>query len=530
MGKRASDIVWLSALALATGAFAFGCFNFALPPDEDAAMLMRYAQHLAQGHGIVWNIGEPPVDGATDFLFMVTAAAGHRAGVPLESAVHLLTVASHFVTVALIYLALRHVQGAGVFAAVASALYVAVGPGLPLAVAYFGTPFFVLWVTVAWILGQRIVLGEKRAALDCVAFSLAGLVAGLTRPEGVFIAAFMAGGLCLLLPYRDARRLALLFACVFGLLGGVYFAWRWHYFGYPLPNPFYKKGGGWLYPRSVVRSALNVCVLSFPFLVAFPFALRTRRALLLALGFSIPIVGSTVMWLLMSTDMNFGCRFQYPVLCLAALSWFPLVRSLREDLRLPRLRDLPPQARTAIVVATLVVVAGILALRIKLSRQITSPRVGTSNVAQILRDYAARGYTLATTEAGILPLYSEWRAIDTWGLNNAWVAHHGPITEAYLRREHPAIVMWHEYFSPMAPPSVQRSDPWFQMVLTLKRYVEGDGYRLAAAFGRSPFETHYYYVRTDIPESAEIIERIRSTPYPWYEGNEPAVDFAALSR
>ena len=32
-------------------------------------MLLRYAEHLAAGHGIVWNLGDPPVDGATDFLY-----------------------------------------------------------------------------------------------------------------------------------------------------------------------------------------------------------------------------------------------------------------------------------------------------------------------------------------------------------------------------------------------------------------------------------------------------------------------------
>jgi len=114
-------------------------------------------------------------------------------------------------------------------------------------------------------------------------------------------------------------------------------------------------------------------------------------------------------------------------------------------------------------------------------------------------------------------------------LNDAWIAHRGPITDAYLRREHPAVVMWHEFFSPLAPPSASRSDAWLQMVLTLKRYVEGNGYRPAAVFGRSPFDTHYYYVRSDIPESAEIIERIRSTSYPWFEGPEPAIDFAAVT-
>jgi len=45
-------------------------------PEEDAAMLLRYSKHFAEGRGIVWNVGEPPVDGATDFL--ATAERGVR--------------------------------------------------------------------------------------------------------------------------------------------------------------------------------------------------------------------------------------------------------------------------------------------------------------------------------------------------------------------------------------------------------------------------------------------------------------------
>jgi hypothetical protein len=42
---------------------------------------------------------------------------------------------------------------------------------------------------------------------------------------------------------RRAIPLIVSFASVFVVLGGPYFAWRWHYFGAPLPNPFYVKGG-----------------------------------------------------------------------------------------------------------------------------------------------------------------------------------------------------------------------------------------------------------------------------------------------
>src|SRR6266446_7875595 len=70
-------------------------YRFSIPPSEDAAMLMRYAQHIIQGHGIVWNIGEKPVDGATDFLFMMVLAALGKTGMTLEFAVRLIGIISH---------------------------------------------------------------------------------------------------------------------------------------------------------------------------------------------------------------------------------------------------------------------------------------------------------------------------------------------------------------------------------------------------------------------------------------------------
>ena len=72
--KNLPDILISLLLLLSVFYYGFNCIDFNIPPFEDAAMLMRYSQHLAGGHGIVWNIGEKPVDGATDFLFMAAAA------------------------------------------------------------------------------------------------------------------------------------------------------------------------------------------------------------------------------------------------------------------------------------------------------------------------------------------------------------------------------------------------------------------------------------------------------------------------
>lgn len=44
---------------------------------DDAMISMRYARHLAQGHGLTWNIGEPPVEGFTNLGWTLIMSALH---------------------------------------------------------------------------------------------------------------------------------------------------------------------------------------------------------------------------------------------------------------------------------------------------------------------------------------------------------------------------------------------------------------------------------------------------------------------
>jgi len=41
---------------------------------------MRYARHFADGHGFVWNIGEPPIEGFTNLLWVLWMSVAHKLG------------------------------------------------------------------------------------------------------------------------------------------------------------------------------------------------------------------------------------------------------------------------------------------------------------------------------------------------------------------------------------------------------------------------------------------------------------------
>jgi peptidoglycan/LPS O-acetylase OafA/YrhL len=47
---------------------------------EDAMISMRYARHLAEGSGLVWNRGEPPIEGFTNLLWVLWMSVAHLLG------------------------------------------------------------------------------------------------------------------------------------------------------------------------------------------------------------------------------------------------------------------------------------------------------------------------------------------------------------------------------------------------------------------------------------------------------------------
>lgn len=478
--------------------------NFSAPPDEDAAMLMRYAQHLAGGHGIVWNIGERPVDGATDFLYLAAIAGLVRVGFSLFAAVRSLGLLSHALTVFLIYLAVRKLHGSSPWLAFLSATYLAIGPGFRYIEAYFGTPFFALAATITFWLAE-LCLREPESEQAIVGFALASLALGLIRPDGVFLAALILLGLILATGFRKSRKLVIQWMATYALLGGAYFLWHWHYFRYPLPNAFYVKGGGHLHLEGLTTSLLNVIHLTQPFLPVFLLAVfssrRTRREATFAL---IPIVGFAAIWILMADAMNFEMRLQYAVLPLALMTWPGLLAHAWEDWHLPSWHSLSSDARWRAKAFLIIAFGFVLCWQFRAYKHLSPGADCNFRIALMLGNYQGKGYGVATSEAGLLPLYPNWRALDTWGLNDQALAH-GADLDDVLDRFRPQLIRFH--LSPEMDPA---QVPFQLMVRKLKAYAEQKGYRLAVAFGSGP-DIDYYYVKPGFRDSDEILQRIRST-------------------
>lgn len=529
--KILPDLLLSFLLLLSTFYYAFNYVNFEISPFEDAAMIMRYSQNLANGHGIVWNIGEAPVDGATDFLFMVSVAGLIKLGFTVGQAARGLGFASHLLTVLIIYWANRRIHNGSIAFSFLSGLYLAVGTGLSYVSAYFGTPYFALAAASTWTLGLILMKEKKPRWQFSLLFALSGLVTGLIRPEGVILASLMLLAVVIMrltetyeYPHSFWARvktsgvlpIIFTFAIIFAVFGGAYFLWRWNYFGYPLPNPFYKKGeGGWNWFTFRI-SQLNMLRLSLPVVFAFILGLRSKDTMRDTLIYALPIFGFAAAFALISDEMNYGARFQYATVPLALLSWIPLVRGIR----FAALNQTELWERAVYYFAFTALAAGIVYYSwfqtcfLALYQQSCDrpyERDGRLEMARMLADYRGKGYTMAVTEAGLLPYYSGWNAVDTWGLNDQFIAHNGTITVEYLDQYKPEIIMFHDYYSPLVPPKLTDANlaqRWFSMTIMLKTYAEENGYILAAVFGDSPYDTHYYYVRPGFEDSKRLVEQI----------------------
>lgn len=233
-------------LLLALAVSAWVPLTFTEAPQDDAYITYRYARNFVDGHGIVFNPGEPPVEGYTNFLWTVIIAGGMEAGVDPEwlgPALGLLSTVLAALLTALLVMRL----GGGAWFAGAAALLLAVQPTQTVhAVGGLETATFGMLLLAA-ILPRTAAVRTKAGDVFsgcCLA------AAALTRPEGMLVfglleigEAFLAWsgrqqtGATLGSWFTGALRRGL----PVGLVVGAHMLWRHATYGDWVPNTFHAK-------------------------------------------------------------------------------------------------------------------------------------------------------------------------------------------------------------------------------------------------------------------------------------------------
>lgn len=244
---------------------------------DDMYISLRYARHWVAGDGLLWNVNELPVEGYTNFSYVVLAALSLLFHLNPIIVLKIAGIVGLFFTFVFIYLISRYWFEK----------WPAFIPGFTL-IGYKGQ---IIWTSsgLETTIFQALICGSVyflfkamgykaypgfREQVKTIFFILSGLLlslAGMTRPEAP---AFMVLYFILIcwdgFNSKEQKYWLGVIGYCFTLLViyGVYFLWRWHYFGRLFPNSVYCKG---LYSVSTDVLDINYIQLIWPFaMLAIP--------------------------------------------------------------------------------------------------------------------------------------------------------------------------------------------------------------------------------------------------------------------
>ncbi|MEU6641303.1 hypothetical protein ABZ863_02020 [Saccharomonospora sp. NPDC046836] len=413
-----SRTTWL-VLGLLT-LLAFGTWAAWSFTVDDAFITFRYSANLAEGNGPVWNVGDDPVEGFTNFAWMIWHALFVSFG--FDPAL-VAKVTSLVIAVGTLAMLLRATEGAGRI--VAGAAYVVFLPTYFHLAGGLETVAFAAAVLRMAAIGVRVI--EGRRVFDWEP-PLLLLLAGMLRPEGLLAA---LPGFVVWFWYARDDRLVRLYTGIAAVLGVGYFGWRWIYYGHPLPNTFYVKFGnltaGWDWTERTLLLFAPLLVLTVLLLVWKD--LRATGLLLCS-----TVVTTCATYALSGPSMDYLHRFAYhvyPVLCLGA------------GLAVGALTHRWLTAAVGVAAVGGTAVTGAIAPDLP---------VIANYGADLRRAHVAIGQglaetgvdpefeTLAVGDAGAIPYYSGWRTIDYIGLNDEAIAHGDDPTDV-VRQARPTVVI-----------------------------------------------------------------------------------------
>ncbi len=403
---------------------------------DDAFITFRYAQNLARGHGVSWNPGAAPVEGFSNFLWMLILSAAIRLGAdPLAAARGLSALCLAGSLVAVRQLAVA-ATGTRRWANV-SILAMAV------------TPQFAYWST-SGLETQSVVL---LAILYFLAFdreleagrlpwrsALCADLLYLSRPD---VPLFMVLSAVPVLLARDRRAVAWLARlAALALPAALLFqAWRWARFGRLFPNTVAAK---WA-PLMGQAMVLEYVQIAFPFLaIALLGMTRSsrrfeRQMLVCSLGFLLALLNVT-------PHVAYFGRLFLPLLG-PLMALLPLAALLWE--RSSRDRGTDPAARTRISLAAMVLLALMLLAPYRSMLQYGRTETeGYHHAHELLAQTLKRNFPpdalLAIAECGVIPYRSGMRTLDIWGLCDRRIAEKG-FDAGYVMAARPDAIVLHSY-------------------------------------------------------------------------------------
>ncbi len=207
---------------------------------DDPMISMRYAYHLANGHGLVWNPGER-VEGYTTFLWTLWMAVPHVLHIPLSKTSILILITSVGLAIFTLFPLRKWMQTLKVDDTAFVFVFAAfVFSKNILAWAVSGFETSLLMFLIVWII-YRVMHDVHHRSPTLFSHLLIGLIP-LVRSDGLVLA-----GLLYLFSFsmhKDKKKV-LMYSAISFLLPTGHLLFRLAYYGQWLPNTAYLKTFGW---------------------------------------------------------------------------------------------------------------------------------------------------------------------------------------------------------------------------------------------------------------------------------------------
>lgn len=233
---------------------------------DDAMISMHFAQNLAHGHGLVWNPGEAPVEGYTNFLWTLWMSALHLLPVATPN-VSLLVMLSSALSLLVNGVVVRRIaallSGGDPFTMLgALTLTLFCYPIIYWSLIGMEVGILSLFICTATLLSLQI--GREPTGRRLAALALVLALALLTRSDAVLPTGIIIIGTILGSAREKRIKVALVLLGSAGLTLALHTGFRLAYYHYPLPNTYYLKVHGTpLADRLAVGSVALLRTLSF---------------------------------------------------------------------------------------------------------------------------------------------------------------------------------------------------------------------------------------------------------------------------
>jgi arabinofuranosyltransferase len=458
---------------------------------DDTFITLRYADHLARGLGATWNPGSPPAEGYSSPLWLSVIAIAQRATLdPLLAAKGLgaaLALASLALVAVLVDRMLSDRADAERRLASAMAVFVlgcapstaihAVS-GMETALTTFLSAAYALAVVSLLAFAaphERDRAVPRRRAAGVAAI---GLLFGLARPEANLLVIVASIAMLVRLEGPARRDLAIAIAVLHALPGAIYFAWRWSYYGLPLPLPFYVKA---LLPESTLPGASEALAFARHHLIerldlgialVAGIALTARRP-----ASPIPaLLGGAAIWVFLfvpAHEMGYDFRYFQPLMPIVAAMVGAGIVALRA-----RAGAMAPIVPAIVVLASVASTApGLsrsLAEKHAYARGIETAHRAIGDALGAVRERIDRP-VLAALDVGAIAYRSRWTVIDTWGLNEPEIALGARRDAAAILARDPEVVI-------VVSSTPDRFVPHFEHERALWKGARARGYVEAGRF------------------------------------------------